>query len=68
MRWYNILASAKSTLVTGLAFSPTPLHNDSLTAPHYAPKNAPLNGVVGSLAGIFYAVFSRIFTGLLCLF
>jgi len=64
MRWYNILASAKSILVIGLAYRPTPLYNDSLTAPNSAPMNAPLNRAVGSLTGIYdRAFFSVIYTG-----
>jgi hypothetical protein len=57
MRWYNILASAKSILVIGLAYSPTPLYNDSLTAPNSAPMNAPINRAVGSLTGIYDRAF-----------
>ena len=69
MRWYNILASAKSILVIGLAYSSTPLYNGSLTAPNSAPMNAPLNRAVGSLGAFMTAPFFLSFIqDFLCLF
>ena len=57
MRLCSILASAKSILVIGLAYSsPTP-YNFRLTAPRFKVIRAPLKSTSGSLMGIYDCAF-----------